>query len=113
MTRVDLVESCRLLMGTIGPSVFIRCLPTLLPWGPGVCYRLYSEEEFLNFPPFNLPEIQRVRLEAVVLQIKQLAGAASDPRFTEPPRSTALLPPPLAFPRVLSLCLRGLQVSSP
>eukprot|EP00873_Tetraselmis_striata_P028313 jgi/Tetstr1/448577/TSEL_035826.t1 len=56
--------------------------------GPGVCYRLYSESDFHGFAQFNLPEIQRVRLESVVLQIKQLAGGGMDPRrfgFIDPP----------------------------
>jgi hypothetical protein len=45
-----------------------------------VCYRLYSQSDFSSFPPFNLPKIQRVRLESVVLQIEQLAGGGMDPR---------------------------------
>jgi hypothetical protein len=36
--------------------------------GPGKCFRMYSEAEFKDFRPFSLPEVQRIRLESVVLQ---------------------------------------------
>ena len=38
--------------------------------GPGKCFRMYSEEQYKAFRPFSLPEIQRVRLESVVLQVR-------------------------------------------
>ena len=56
--------------------------------GPGKCYRLYSEAAFRELRPFSLPEIQRTRLEAVMLDIKALAGSGMDPRrfgFLDPP----------------------------
>ena len=39
---------------------------------PGVCIRLYSEEDFLSRPAFTEPEIQRTNLAAVILQMKLL-----------------------------------------
>ena len=38
--------------------------------GPGKCFRMYSEAEFNDFRPFSLPEVQRIRLESVVLQAR-------------------------------------------
>ncbi|CAL8468067.1 g7606 [Coccomyxa elongata] len=61
--------------------------------GPGQCFRMYTEAQYQEFPAFPAPEIQRVRLESVVLQIKMLAGNSMDPRrfgFIEPPSSDAL-----------------------
>ena len=46
--------------------------------GPGICFRLYSRTEFNHFLPYTIPEIMRVPLEAVVLQIKALN--LGDPR---------------------------------
>ncbi|KAF0292031.1 putative ATP-dependent RNA helicase DHX34 [Amphibalanus amphitrite] len=40
--------------------------------GPGVCYRLYSEDEFDMLAPYATPEIQRVPLESLVLQMVAL-----------------------------------------
>ncbi|KAL3112832.1 hypothetical protein niasHT_019158 [Heterodera trifolii] len=37
--------------------------------GPGVCFRLYSEEEFTKMEDFTLPEIKRVALDLLVIQI--------------------------------------------
>jgi len=38
----------------------------------GICYRLYSEEDFIGRPAFTDPEIQRTNLAAVILQMLQL-----------------------------------------
>jgi HrpA-like RNA helicase len=38
--------------------------------GPGFCYRLYSKTEFDKFDAFSPPEIHRVELTSVVLQLK-------------------------------------------
>ncbi|PIE43055.1 MAG: ATP-dependent RNA helicase HrpA [Gammaproteobacteria bacterium] len=38
----------------------------------GVCYRLYSEEDFLSRPEFTDPEIVRTNLASVILQMAQL-----------------------------------------
>lgn len=40
--------------------------------GPGVCIRLYSEEDFNNRPPFTDPEILRSSLASVILRMKAL-----------------------------------------
>ncbi len=40
--------------------------------GPGICIRLYSEQEFLSRPEFSDPEIKRSNLAAVILQMKSL-----------------------------------------
>ncbi len=40
--------------------------------GPGVCIRLYSEEEYVNRAEFTDPEIKRSNLAAVILQMKSL-----------------------------------------
>ncbi|MDR3630777.1 MAG: ATP-dependent RNA helicase HrpA [Desulfocapsaceae bacterium] len=37
--------------------------------GPGICVRLYSEEDYLNRDEFTLPEIQRSNLAEVVLRM--------------------------------------------
>uniref|UniRef100_A0A493TT56 Helicase C-terminal domain-containing protein n=1 Tax=Anas platyrhynchos platyrhynchos TaxID=8840 RepID=A0A493TT56_ANAPP len=59
--------------------------------GPGVCYRLYAESDYDSFPPYPVPEIQRVALDALVLQVKSMG--LGDPRtfpFLEPPPSASL-----------------------
>lgn len=59
--------------------------------GPGVCYRLYAESDYDAFPPYPVPEIQRVALDALVLQVKSMG--LGDPRtfpFLEPPPSASL-----------------------
>jgi len=40
--------------------------------GPGVCLRLYSEEDFLAREPFTAPELLRTNLANVILQMKAL-----------------------------------------
>ena len=37
--------------------------------GPGVCFRLYSTKEFDDFPNFSTPEIKRVSLESLLLNM--------------------------------------------
>lgn len=39
---------------------------------PGICIRLYSEEDYLLRPAFSEPEIRRSNLAAVILQMKAL-----------------------------------------
>uniref|UniRef100_A0A8V5GT56 Uncharacterized protein n=1 Tax=Melopsittacus undulatus TaxID=13146 RepID=A0A8V5GT56_MELUD len=59
--------------------------------GPGVCYRLYAKSDYEAFPPYPVPEIQRVALDALVLQLKSMG--LGDPRtfpFLEPPPSSSL-----------------------
>jgi len=37
--------------------------------GPGECFRFYSEHEFDNLNDFAIPEIKRIPLESIILQI--------------------------------------------
>ena len=54
--------------------------------GPGVCVRLYSEEDFEARPQFTDPEILRTNLASVILQMKAFRlGAVQDFPFVEPP----------------------------
>ncbi len=56
---------------------------------PGICIRLYSEEDFESRPAYSDPEILRTNLAAVILQMAQadLGDIASFP-FLEPPIGT-------------------------
>nr|XP_021139223.1 probable ATP-dependent RNA helicase DHX34 [Columba livia] len=59
--------------------------------GPGVCYRLYAESDYDGFAPYPVPEIRRVALDALVLQLKSMG--LGDPRtfpFLEPPPASSL-----------------------
>ncbi|MDE0758024.1 MAG: ATP-dependent RNA helicase HrpA, partial [Pseudomonadales bacterium] len=52
----------------------------------GVCFRLYSEEDFLSRPEFTTPEILRTNLAAVLLQMLKLRlGDAAKFPFIERP----------------------------
>ena len=60
--------------------------------GPGHCYRLYSSSVFENiFPQFSAPEMERVPIEGVVLQMKNLGirNVRAFP-FPSPPPPDAL-----------------------
>ncbi|GAA0784579.1 ATP-dependent RNA helicase HrpA [Marinobacterium sediminicola] len=53
---------------------------------PGVCIRLYSEEDFLARPEFTDAEIRRTNLAAVILQMLQLKlGDIREFPFVDPP----------------------------
>ena len=55
---------------------------------PGVCIRLYSEEDFNGRPEFTEPEILRTNLASVILQMANLRlGSVDDFDFIEPPDS--------------------------
>ncbi|WP_367103358.1 ATP-dependent RNA helicase HrpA [uncultured Psychrobacter sp.] len=55
---------------------------------PGVCIRLYSEEDFTSRPEFTEPEILRTNLASVILQMANLRlGSVDDFDFVEPPDS--------------------------
>lgn len=52
----------------------------------GVCFRLYSEEDFLGRPEFTDAEILRTNLAAVILQMLKLRlGEITDFPFVDPP----------------------------
>jgi len=54
--------------------------------GPGICIRLYSEEDYLARPRFTEPEVLRTNLASVILQMTAigLGDVAAFP-FVEPP----------------------------
>ncbi|ETN59898.1 ATP-dependent RNA helicase [Anopheles darlingi] len=54
--------------------------------GPGVCYRLYAEQQFHDFEPYSTAEILKVPLESLLLQMISmgLPNARLFP-FIEPP----------------------------
>jgi ATP-dependent helicase HrpA len=58
---------------------------------PGICIRLYAEEDFLGRPEFTDPEILRTNLAAVILQMLHLRlGDIEDFPFIEPPDGKAI-----------------------
>ena len=54
--------------------------------GPGVCYRLYSPEQYENFDKYSTSEIQRVSLESLALLMYslELSGSFSFQLFDKP-----------------------------
>lgn len=40
--------------------------------GPGICYRIYSEEDYNAFEEYSLPEIKKSPLDAVLLQMIEM-----------------------------------------
>ena len=59
--------------------------------GPGVCVRLYSEEDYQQRDPYTLPEIQRANLAEVILQMAaQQLGRPEDFPFLDPPRPASI-----------------------
>lgn len=56
--------------------------------GPGVCFRLYSEEDYLARPQYTDPEIVRTNLAAVILQMTALKlGSVEEFPFLDAPDS--------------------------
>jgi ATP-dependent helicase HrpA len=54
--------------------------------GPGICVRLYSEEDFASRDPFTEPEILRTNLASVVLQMAAIGlGDVEGFPFVDPP----------------------------
>jgi len=59
--------------------------------GPGVCVRLYSEEDFNSRPKFTVPEIRRTNLASVILQTLALKlGNIGEFPFLDPPRPDSI-----------------------
>jgi len=59
--------------------------------GPGICIRLYSEEDYKNRERYTTPEIQRTNLASVILQTKALRlGEIETFPFIDPPRAAAI-----------------------
>ncbi|MGV0791953.1 ATP-dependent RNA helicase HrpA [Mycolicibacterium sp. XJ1819] len=58
---------------------------------PGVCIRLYSEEDFASRPRYTDPEILRTNLAAVILQMAALnLGDISSFPFLDPPEQRSI-----------------------
>lgn len=59
--------------------------------GPGICIRLYDEDDFVGRPAFTEPEILRTNLASVVLRMEALGlGEVADFPFLEPPDPRAV-----------------------
>ncbi len=59
--------------------------------GPGICFRLYTEDDFLSRPEYTIPEIKRSNLAEVLLQMSSLKlGNPADFPFVEPPSPAAV-----------------------
>lgn len=59
--------------------------------GPGTCYRLYEEEDFLAREEFTVPEIKRANLAEVILQMALLKlGDPNEFPFLDPPHPSAI-----------------------
>ncbi len=54
--------------------------------GPGICVRLYDEDDFTARPPFTDPEIKRANLAGVILQMAALGlGRVDEFPWVDPP----------------------------
>ena len=59
--------------------------------GPGICIRLFSQNDFDGRAPYTTPEIQRANLASVILQLKSLKlGRIEDFPLLDPPKPTAI-----------------------
>ncbi len=59
--------------------------------GPGLCIRLFSEDDFNERKEFTVPEIQRSNLAEVILQMVSFnLGDPHDFPFLDPPRRSAI-----------------------
>ena len=59
--------------------------------GPGVCVRVYSQEDYENREEFTTPEIRRTNLASVILQAKVLGlGNVEKIPFLDPPRPDSI-----------------------
>jgi ATP-dependent helicase HrpA len=59
--------------------------------GPGVCIRLYAEDDYAARPDFTEPEIQRTSIASVILQMAALdLGDVESFPFLDPPDSRAV-----------------------
>src|SRR3546814_11850222 len=56
--------------------------------GPGICVRLYAEDDFAARPAFTAPEIRRANLAGVILSMTALEfGAVEDFPWLDAPAS--------------------------
>ncbi|MFO1418118.1 MAG: ATP-dependent RNA helicase HrpA [Methylotetracoccus sp.] len=76
--------------------------------GPGICIRLYDEQDFQSRPEFTDPEILRTNLAAVILQMKVLRlGEIGNFPFIEPPEDRAVRDGVKALEELNALDARG------
>lgn len=58
---------------------------------PGICYRLYSEEDYSRFEKFTAPEIKRTNLSNVILKMKMMGiNDIENFSFIDPPEAEAI-----------------------
>lgn len=58
---------------------------------PGVCFRLYTEQDFEDRPAFEAPEVLRTSLASVILTMAAMRlGDPAEFPFLEPPRPAAI-----------------------
>ena len=58
---------------------------------PGICIRLFSQQDYESREPYTTPEIRRTNLASVILQTKVLRlGAIEEFPFIDPPRNEAI-----------------------
>lgn len=80
---------------------------------PGKCFRLFTESAFERFRPSPVPEVQRVSLASVVLQLKVLGvGDVFAFDFLQPPSRDALKQAHVQLLRLGALESRGMTVTS-
>ncbi|MEX0820351.1 MAG: helicase-related protein, partial [Pirellulaceae bacterium] len=59
--------------------------------GPGICIRLFSEDDFTKRDQYTTPEIRRTNLAAVILRMLSLRlGTVDEFPFLDPPRTDAI-----------------------
>lgn len=59
--------------------------------GPGICIRLFSEDDYLSRDRYTTPEIRRTNLAAVILQMLALRlGSLDEFPFLDPPRADSI-----------------------
>ncbi|MBI2477259.1 MAG: ATP-dependent RNA helicase HrpA, partial [Planctomycetia bacterium] len=59
--------------------------------GPGICIRLFSEDDFSKRDQYTTPEIRRTNLAAVILRMLSLRlGTVDEFPFLDPPRTDAI-----------------------
>src|SRR5699024_4479367 len=76
--------------------------------GPGVCIRLYSEEDFESRSEFTDPEILRSSLASVILRLKSLrVDDVETFAFVDPPSGRAIADGHLSIAEVGALNARG------
>ncbi|KAH9641143.1 hypothetical protein HF086_009199 [Spodoptera exigua] len=72
--------------------------------GPGVCYRIYSQEQYNEMDDFSTPEVSRVPLASLLLLMSSLGGAlTSNEKLTALGKALANLPVEVCLAKTLVL----------